>query len=340
MWKTRFIARPVKIKVVGIGGGGCNAVTRMVREQICGVEFVALNTDARHLAITEAPVRITLGERLTHGSGAGGDQNLGRKCAEDSLEEIKQALAGSDMVFLAAGMGGGTGTGAIPLVAQAAQQVGALTVAIVTRPFNFEGRRRLDIADEGIRHLVKNVDTLIMVPNDRLLEYPHPTTTIDMAFKLADEILCHAVQTITEMIMVPGLINIDFAGVRAIMENAGPAWMSTGLGGGATPALEAAREVLRSPLLDVSINSATRVLLHITGGGKLTLSQVNSAAGIIHQTVHPEANIIFGVNVDLNMLDEVRMTLIATGFTAQDKFAIADINRKTTPFLTGLKSSR
>ena len=339
MW-TRSMFRPVKIKVVGIGGGGCNAITRMVREQIGGVEFIALNTDARHLAVTEAPLRIALGERYTHGSGAGGDQYLGRKCAEDSLEEIKAALAGSDMVFLAAGMGGGTGTGAIPLVAEAAKQGGALTVAIVTRPFHFEGRRRLEVADAGISQLINNVDTLIIVPNDRLLDFPHPRTSLDATFKLADEILCHAVQTITELIMVPGLINIDFAGVKTVMAKAGPAWMSMGRGSGQTPAEEAAREALKSPLLDVSINSATRVLLHITGGGKLTLSQVNSAAGIIHETVHPEANIIFGVNIDLNMVDEVRMTLIAAGFAAQEKFALAGTNRNTAPFLMGLKSPR
>jgi cell division protein FtsZ len=334
MFKAHFARSPLKIKVVGIGGGGCNAITRMVREQISGVEFVALNTDTQHLAMSEAPLRIALGERLTHGSGAGGDHIVGRRCAEDSVEEIKQALEGSDMVFLTAGMGGGTGTGAIPLVAELARQAGALTVAIVTKPFHFEGRRRLDTAEEGIRRLISDVDTLIIVPNDRLLELPcSSTTTVDSAFKLADEMLCRAVQTVAELIMVPGLINIDFASVRTVMKNAGPAWMSIGQGRGQDPALEAAREALKSPLLDVSINSASRVLFHITGGGKLRLSQVNSAAAIIHKAVHPEANIIFGVNIDLKMVDEVRLTLIATGFAVQDKLATAGINKRIAPLL-------
>jgi cell division protein FtsZ len=338
MLKTHSERSPVEIKVVGIGGGGCNAITRMISEQISGVEFVAMNTDLQHLAITEAPVRIALGERLTHGSGAGGDYNVGRKCAEESLEEIKQALAGSDLVFLAAGMGGGTGTGAIPLVAEVARQSGALTIAIVTKPFKFEGRRRMEVAEEGISRLVNNVDTLIIVSNDRLLELPNRSTTVDNAFKLADEILCNAVQTVTELIMVPGLINIDFASVRTVLKNAGPAWMSTGRGLGQNSALQAAWEALKSPLLDVSINSATKVLFRIAGGGKLTLSQVNSAAGVIQKAVDPEANIIFGVNVDPNLIEEVRLTLIATGLATPDKLAITGIDKKNLPLFKSLKS--
>jgi cell division protein FtsZ len=337
MLKTNYVSSPVKIKAVGIGGGGCNAISRMVREQISGVEFVAMNTDAQHLGITEATVRITLGEKLTHGLGAGGDHNVGRRCAEDSLEEIKQVLTGSDLVFLAAGMGGGTGTGAIPLVAEVAKQGGALTIAIVTKPFKFEGRRRMEVAEEGIRRLVNNVDTLIIISNDHLLELPYQGTTVDGAFKFADEILCHAVQTVTELITEPGLINIDFAAIRTVMKNAGPAWMSTGRGFGQNRAIDAAREVLKSPLLDVSINTARKVLFRIAGGGNLTLFQVNDAAKIIQKSVHPEANIIFGVNVDPNMIDEVRLTLIATGFTTKDILAVANIDKEIAHLYKGLK---
>lgn len=337
MLKAKFARSPVKIKVVGLGGGGCNAITHMVRKQINGVEFVAMNTDAQHLSINEAPVRIALGDRLLHGSGAGGDCNLGRKGAEDSIEEIKQALAASDVVFLAAGMGGGTGTGALPLVAEVARQGGALTVAIVTRPFEFEGRHRMEVAQEGINQLIGSVDTLIIVSNDRLLELPNRRTSVDNAFELADEILCHAVQAITELITVPGLINIDFASIRNIMKNAGPAWISMGRGLGQSPATEAAKEALSSSLLDVSISSATRVLFQISGGGRLTLFQVNDAAKIIQKAVHPDANIIFGVNVNLNLINEVRLTLIATGLTSYDRLGIDDIDKKTFSVLRSLK---
>jgi cell division protein FtsZ len=336
--KSLYVRSPVVIKVVGIGGGGCNAITHMVRKHISGVDFIAMNTDIQHLAIMEAPVRLPLGERLIHGSGAGGDPELGRKCAEDNLEEIKQVLAGSDMVFLAAGMGGGTGTGAIPLVAEAARQRGALVVAIVTKPFKFEGRRRMEIAEEGISRLTKNVDTLVIVPNDRLLELTNQNTNIDDAFKLADEILSHAVQTVTNLIMVPGLINIDFASVRNVMRNSGPAWMSIGQGSGRYAALEAAREALQSPLLGVSIDAATRVLFRIAGGGKLTLAQVNEVAKIIQKAIHPDANIVFGVNIDLNLGDEVRLTLIATGLATPDRATVAGFDNKTHPFLRSLKS--
>ena len=242
------------------------------------------------------------------------------------------------MVFLAAGMGGGTGTGAIPVVAEAARQSGALTVAIVTKPFKFEGRRRMDVAEEGISRLVNNVDTLIIVPNDCLLELSEHGTTLENAFQSADDILCHAVQTVTELIMIPGLINIDFASVRTVLKNGGPAWMSTGRGSGENSALQAAVEALRSPLLDVSISSATRVLFRITGGERLTLSQVNSAAGVIQKAVDPAANIIFGVNVDPNLINEVRLTLIATGLATPDKLAIAGIDKKNSTLFKSLKS--
>jgi cell division protein FtsZ len=331
MLKSRFGGSPVKIKVIGIGGGGCNAVTRMVREQISGVDFLAVNTDIQHLAITEVPVRLAIGEKLTHGLGAGGDQTIGRKCAENSLEEIKQVLQGSDMVFLAAGLGGGTGTGATPVVAEIARECGALVVAVTTKPFGFEGRRRMEVAEEGIKGLVNKVDTLISISNDQLLKLPDRNTTVDNAFKAADEILSHAVQTIVDLIKIPGLINIDFASVKNIMRDAGPAWMSRGRGTGPNPALAAARDALNSPLLDVSIKPASKVLFRITGGSNLTLAEVNNAAGLIQKSVQPDANIVFGVNVDLNMKDEVRVTLIATGLKTQEKAVFAKDLDKTTP---------
>ncbi len=319
MTTTSYVPSPTKIKVVGLGGAGCNAITRMVREHIHGVEFIAMNTDVQHLGITEAPVRIPLGERLTRGLGAGGDHILGRRCAEEARDEIKQALARADMVFLAAGMGGGTGTGAIPVVAEVAKQSGALTIAVVTKPFAFEGKHRMQVAEEGISQLVTKVDTLIIVPNDRLLKLSGQKTTVDSAFKFVDEILCQAVQAIAEVITVPGLINVDFSGVRAIMKDSGPAWMSIGHGSGQNRAVDAAKQALASPLLDISISGAKNVLFRVAGGSNVSLFEVNEAAKVIQQALDPEANIIFGVIVDPNMGNEVRLTLIATGFPAKDR---------------------
>jgi len=319
MSKTSYVPSPTKIKVVGIGGGGGNAITRMIREQIRGVEFIVMNTDVQHLEMTEAPVRIALGKRLTGGLGVGGDHKVGRKCAEETHDEIRQALAGADMVFLAAGMGGGTGTGAIPVVAEVAKQSGALTVAIVTKPFTFEGNRRMQVAEEGISQLIGKVDTLITIPNDRLLKLVGHQTSVADAFKFADDILCHAVQAIAEAITVPGIINIDFAGIRAIMKDSGQAWMSVGHGSGQNRAVDAAKGALDSPLLDISIAGAKRVLFKVAGGSNLTLMEVNAAAKVIQQAVDPEANIIFGVVVDPNLGNEVRLTLIATGFAAEDR---------------------
>lgn len=316
MAKAFHVPNPIKIKVVGLGGAGCNAITRMVREHIGGVEFIAMNTDVQQLEMTEAPVRIALGQKLTRGLGAGGDHNLGRRCAEESLDEIKQALTGADMVFLTAGMGGGTGTGAIPVVAEVAKQNGALTIAVVTRPFVFEGNRRMWVAQEGISQLTGKADTLIVVPNERLLKLSDQKTSVDAAFKYADEIFCHAVRAITEVITVPGLINLDFASIRAVMRDSGPAWMSIGSGTGQNRAVHAAKEALASPLLDVSISGAKNVLFRIVGGRDLSLFEVNDAAKVIQQAAAPEANIIFGVIVDPNMGDEARLTLIATGFSS------------------------
>jgi cell division protein FtsZ len=310
-----------RIRVIGLGGAGCNAITRMVREQIRGVEFIAMNTDAQHLAITEAAIHIQLGERVTRGLGASGDRALGRKAAEESRDEIKQVMSSSDMTFIIAGMGGGTGTGAAPMVAEISRQCGALTIAIVTKPFGFEGNRRMRTAEEGIMELMDKVDTLVIIPNDRLLDLFDQKTGVEGAFKMADELLYHGVQAIAEVVTVPGLINLDFADIRTIMKDAGPAWMSIGRGSGQNRAVDAAKQALASPLLDVSIEEAKGVLLNIAGSTSLTLFEVNSAAEVIRQAVDPEANVIFGVVLDPNMGNEVRLTLIATGFTTKEAFA-------------------
>jgi len=338
MAKTSFVANPAKIKVIGLGGGGSNAVTRMVREEINGVEFIAMNTDAQSLAITEAPIRIQLGEKLTRGLGVGGDHNLGQKAAEESRDELKELVTGADMVFITGGMGGGTGTGAAPVIAEIAKQSGALTIAVVTKPFNFEGTHRCQVADEGITRLLGKVDTLIIIPNDRLLTLCDQKTGVDSAFKLADDVLRHGVQAIAEVITTPGMINLDFADVKAIMKDAGPAWMSIGRGSGQNRAVEAAKQALASPLLDVSINGSKAVLFNVVGGSSLTLFEVNEAADVIKQAVDPEANIIFGVANDPAMDTEVRITLIATGFTAKLGLAGAGQEDELTQLLKGIKS--
>ena len=326
MAKSTFSPNPAKIKVCGLGGGGCNAITRMVREQIQGVEFIGMNTDAQALSITEAPVRVQLGEKLTRGLGVGGDHDLGQKAAEESREEVTELLEGSDMVFITCGMGGGTGTGAAPVVAEAAKQTGALTIAVVTKPFAFEGAHRTEVAEDGIVRLLGKVDTLIIIPNDKLLDLCDQQTVVDNAFKLADDVLRHGVQAIAEVITVPGLINLDFADVKAVMKDAGPAWMSMGVGSGKSRAVDAANEALASPLLDVSIEGANGVLFNVSGGTGLTLFEVNEAADVIKAAVDPEANIIFGVAQDPSMGEEVRMTLIATGFAS--KLGMAGVSRE------------
>jgi cell division protein FtsZ len=292
MAKTSFVPNPAKIKVIGLGGGGCNAVTRMVREEIQGVEFIAMNTDAQALAITEAPTRIQLGEKLTRGLGVGGDHAMGLKAAEESRDELKELVNGADMVFITCGLGGGTGTGAAPLIAEVSKQSGALTIAVVTKPFTFEGTHRTQVAEEGVVHLLSKVDTLIIIPNDRLLDLCDKKTAVDSAFRLADDVLRHGVQAIAEVITVPGLINLDFADVKAVMKDAGPAWMSIGRGSGQSRATDAAREALASPLLDVSINGSKGVLFNVVGGSDLSLFEVNEAAEVIKQAVDPDANII------------------------------------------------
>ncbi len=339
MAKQSFAMNPARIKVIGLGGGGCNAITRMVREDIHGVEFIAMNTDAQAIAVTEAPTRVQLGEKLTRGLGAGGDHTFGQKAAEENREEIKSLIAGADMVFVTCGMGGGTGTGAAPVVAEIAKQSGALTIAVVTKPFAFEGTHRSQVAEDGINNMLDKVDTLIIIPNDRLLQLVDQKTGVDSAFKLADDVLRHAVQAISEVITVPGVINLDFADVKAVMKDAGPAWMSIGSGSGQNRAIDAAREALASPLLDVSVKGATGVLFNVVGGDSLTLFEVNKAADVIKGAVAPEANIIFGVGHDPNLDKEVKITLIATGFITKNGLAGFGKDEELHKFLTNLRQN-
>mgnify|MGYP001256325650 FL=1 len=307
------------IKVVGVGGGGTNAVNRMIEEGIRGVEFVAINTDAQQLAISDADVKVHIGADITKGLGAGAVPEVGEEAAEDSHDEIKAALAGSDMVFITAGEGGGTGTGAAPVVADIAKNdVGALTVGVVTKPFTFEGRKRADNAAEGIDRLSENVDTLIVIPNDRLLDLSEKKTTMLEAFHMADDVLCQGTQGITDLITVPGLINLDFADVTTIMRGAGTAMMGIGTASGDNRASDAAEEAISSRLLESSIDGATRVLLSIAGNKDLGIQEINDAADPVAKNVDPEANIIFGTVVDESLGDQVRVTVIATGFDASN----------------------
>ncbi len=302
------------IKVIGIGGGGVNAVNRMIEGGLRGVEFIAVNTDAQTLLMSEAEVKLDIGRETTRGLGAGSDPEVGRHAAEEHRDEIQEILKGADMVFVTAGEGGGTGTGAAPIVADIAREVGALTIGVVTRPFGFEGRMRATQADLGITELKKAVDTLIVVPNDRLLQVSDPTTPIVDAFRMADQVLFQGVDGITSLITTPGLINLDFADVRSIMTGAGSALMGIGLGSGEDRAEEAARGAISSPLLESSIEGARGVLLSVAGPTDLTLHEVNSAADAITRVAHPDANIIFGAVVDDGLGEEVRVTVIAAGF--------------------------
>jgi len=303
-----------RIKVVGVGGGGCNAVDRMIDEGLQGVEFIAVNTDAQALLLSKAATRVRVGEKLTRGLGSGGDPDIGRKAAEESAEEIYNVLKGADMVFITAGMGGGTGTGGAAVVAQAAKEVGALTIGVVTRPFTFEGSRRIQSAEAGIARLKEQADTLIVIPNDRLLQIVDKRATVQQAFRMADDVLRQGVQGISELITVPGLINLDFADVRTIMSEGGAALMAVGIGKGEDAARLAAEQAISSQLLDITIDGARGILFNVTGGSGLTLFEVNQAAAIIKETAHPDVNLIFGAVIDPNMNDEVRITVIATGF--------------------------
>ncbi|NLM24957.1 MAG: cell division protein FtsZ [Firmicutes bacterium] len=302
------------IKVVGVGGGGSNAVNRMIQAELKGVQFLALNTDAQALMLSEASQKIQLGEKLTKGLGAGANPEIGQRSAEESKEEIREALEGADMVFVTAGMGGGTGTGAAPVVAEVAKEVGALTVGVVTKPFTFEGRRRMAQAEKGIEMLKAKVDTLITIPNDRLLQVVEKKTSMIEAFKIADDVLRQGVQGISDLIAIPGLINLDFADVRAIMTNAGSALMGIGQASGEDRAVQAAKQAICSPLLETSIEGAKGILLSLSGSANLGLFEVNEAAEIIAQAADADAEIIFGAVIDESLQDQIRVTVIATGF--------------------------
>ncbi len=306
------------IKVVGIGGGGVNAVNRMIDAGLRGVEFVAINTDAQALLMSDADVKLDIGRELTRGLGAGSDPEVGRQAAEDHRQDIEAALEGADMVFITAGEGGGTGTGAAPIVAEVAKSLGALTIGVVTRPFGFEGRRRSVQAESGIQRLKEKVDTQIVIPNDRLLTVSDDTTSVMMAFRMADDVLLQGVQGITDLITTPGLINTDFADVKMIMHDAGSALMGIGTSSGEERAVSAARKAISSPLLEASIEGARGILLTITGGSDLGLLEVNAAAEVIQGVAHPDANIIFGTVVSDDMGDVVRVTVIAAGFERWD----------------------
>ena len=302
------------IKVVGIGGGGVNAVNRMIELGLRGVEFIAINTDAQALLMSDADVKLDVGRDLTRGLGAGADPEVGRRAAEDHAEEIEEALAGADMVFVTAGEGGGTGTGGAPVVARIAKSIGALTIGVVTKPFGFEGKRRQAQAETGVASLKNEVDTLIVVPNDRLLEISDRGISMLEAFATADQVLLAGVQGITDLITTPGLINLDFADVKSVMQGAGSALMGIGSARGADRAIKAAELAVASPLLEASIDGAHGVLLSIQGGSNLGIFEINDAARLVQEAVHPEANIIFGAVIDDTLGDEVRVTVIAAGF--------------------------
>ncbi|MGB3403800.1 MAG: cell division protein FtsZ [Microcoleaceae cyanobacterium] len=308
-----------RIKVIGVGGSGGNAINRMVESEVSGVEFWAINTDAQALAQSKAQQRLQIGQKLTRGLGAGGNPAIGQKAAEESRDEIANALSEADLVFITAGLGGGTGTGGAPIVAEIAKEVGALTIGVVTKPFTFEGRRRITQAEDGINGLQSRVDTLIVIPNNKLLSVINEQTPVQEAFRYADDVLRQGVQGISDIITIPGLVNVDFADVRAVMADAGSALLGIGLGSGKSRAREAAMAAISSPLLESSIEGAKGVVFNITGGTDLTLHEVNSAAETIYEVVDPNANIIFGAVIDERLQGEVKITVIATGFSAEAK---------------------
>jgi cell division protein FtsZ len=303
-----------RIKVVGVGGAGCNAVNRMIAEGIQGIEFISVNTDGQALLQSNAQTRVRIGDKSTRGLGAGGQPEMGKKAAEESAEELYAVLKGSDMVFVTAGMGGGTGTGAAPIISQIGRELNALTIGVVTRPFTFEGAKRSQSAESGIQNLKKVTDTLIVIPNDRLLQIVDKRSSLQDAFKVADDVLRQGIQGISELITVPGLINLDFADVRTIMSEGGAALMAVGRASGEERASKAAEQAIASELLDITIDGAHGILFNVTGGESLTLFEVNQAAAIIKETAHPDVNLIFGAVIDPSMGDEIRLTVIATGF--------------------------
>ncbi len=329
-----------KIKVIGVGGGGGNAVNRMIDEGMGGVEFISINTDSQSLIMSKSKTRVRIGDKLTRGLGAGGNPEVGRKAAEESIDEIYEVLRGADMVFITCGMGGGTGTGAAPIVAQVARETGALTIGVVTRPFTFEGSRRIQSSEQGIENLKSQVDTLIVIPNDRLLQIIDKRTSMQDAFSLADDVLRQGIQGISELITVPGLINLDFNDVRAIMSEGGAALMAVGRASGEDRARVAAEEAISSTLLDVTIDGARGILFNVTGGPNMSLFEVNEAAAIIKETAHPDVNLIFGAVVDDNMGDEIRITVIATGFDQDRVVRRPDSGKSSWGQSGGQQSSR
>ena len=321
------------IKVIGVGGGGVNAVNRMIDAGLKGVEFIAVNTDAQALLMSDADVKLDIGRDLTRGLGAGSDPELGKNASEAHHEEIDEIIKGADMVFITAGEGGGTGTGAAPVIAELSRAAGALTIGVVTRPFTFEGRRRAVQADSGVQRLKEKVDTLIVIPNDRLLTVANDKTSVLNAFKMADEVLLQGVSGITNLITTPGLINTDFADVKAVLSQAGSALMGIGQASGDERAVSAAQQAISSPLLESAIDGARGVLLNITGPSSMGLFEMNAAAEIIHGVAHPEANIIFGTVIDDEVGDEVRITVIAAGFDRVDE--ISGLHSVSSPHVSG-----
>lgn len=335
---TPAISEHAIIKVVGVGGGGCNAINRMIAARMQEVEFIAVNTDHQALALSQASIRLRIGDKLTRGLGAGGDPEVGRRAAEESIEELQAALQGADMIFITAGMGGGTGTGAAPVIAQLCQEMGVLTVGVITKPFAFEGNKRRRLAEEGAAAFKEKVDTLITVPNDRLLQLADKKTSIQGAFAMADDVLRQGIQGISDTITIPGLINLDFADVKAVMSKSGSALMSIGRASGDNRATEAARAAVSSPLLDVSIEGARGVLFNVTGSD-YTVLEVNEAAQIIQEVADPDANIIFGAVINEEMQGELMITVIATGFDGRAAAAPVRSSRSSGSAMSSSSSS-
>ncbi len=328
-----------RIKVVGVGGAGCNAINRMIAEGIQGIEFVAVNTDGQALLQNNAQTRVRIGDKITRGLGAGGVPEMGKKAAEESADELYAVLKGSDMIFVTAGMGGGTGTGAAPIITQIGKEVGALSIGVVTRPFMFEGSHRMQSAEAGIQNLKKVADTLIVIPNDRLLQIVDKRASLKDAFRFADDVLRQGVQGISELITVPGLINLDFADIRTIMSEGGAALMAVGHASGEERAAKAAEMAISSELLDITIDGAHGILFNVTGGESLTLFEVNQAAAIIKETAHPDVNLIFGAVIDPSMGDEIRLTVIATGFDSTSMHARSQRSRFISALNSGTKEA-
>lgn len=337
MANDNFIPSPVRIKVIGAGGGGCNTLNRMVKAEIRNAEFIAVNTDVQALMQNRAPNRIQIGMEESRGLGVGGDPQRGRKCAIENMPDLEQAVSNCDILFIAAGMGGGTGTGSAPVIAKTAREKGALTIAIVTKPFQFELARRMQIAEEGIAELEQHVDAMIVLPNERLLQTAGDALTVDNAFQMVDDILMNAVRAISEVITVPGLVNLDFADVNAIMRNCGTCWLSMGEGSGTDRVMEAARSAVSSNLLEVPIEGATGVLYIVSGPSDLTLAEVHEAGVIIQNAVEEEATVFFGVTVDPSLGRDVRITLLATGLLSEKKMKSAQKAEEFRPIIKELE---